>query len=82
MIETQHKNETQHKLAPGIHDNHGLTLWHEWMALTAHHRLLEAEWKYERTKVAFSSPDQVSVCRGSCGILPPRPSGMRGLGSS
>ena len=40
--------ETQRRLAPGIHDNHGLTLWHEWMALTAHHRLLEAEWKYER----------------------------------
>ena len=40
--------ETQQRLAPGIHDNHGLTLWHEWMALTAHHRLLEAEWKYER----------------------------------
>lgn len=40
--------ETQRRLAPGIHDNHGLTLWHDWQALTAHNRTLHAEWQYER----------------------------------
>lgn len=40
--------ETSYKLAPGIHDNRGLKLWHEWNALTAQNTALEAEWRYER----------------------------------
>lgn len=40
--------EIQRRLAPGIHDNHGLTLWHDWLPLTFQRPALKAEWQYER----------------------------------
>lgn len=36
------------KLAAGIHDNHGLKLWHEWQPLTAQNPQIGAEWRYEQ----------------------------------
>ena len=36
------------KLAPSIHDNHGLKLWHEWQAITAQVPQIAQEWRYER----------------------------------
>ncbi len=40
--------EIQHRLAPGIFDNHVLKLWHDWQALTAQVPALKTEWQYER----------------------------------
>ena len=46
-------SETSYKLAPGVHDNHSLKLWHEWNALIAQNHALETEWRYERDETGM-----------------------------